>query len=115
MSFSSENKLTIGEILEINQAELEAQLTILDDGLTAEVETYVIAKIALWNSQAGGAFASFTATESNQGFNLNAEAQKNAIRMSIAVALGKKDWAESFISGSFDSCGTSFAEVEVIF
>lgn len=93
-----EQKLTLCEILSITPLMLEAQIAFLGDKLTLEMETAVGAKITQWTTGGvGAAFTSFTATESNKGFNLSADAAKNQIRSSIAFWFERPDWKQ--ISG----------------
>lgn len=87
-----EQKLSICEILNITPIDLDAQIAYLGVKLTTEIETAIVVKITEWNGGAGSVFTSFTPTESNKGFNLNADAPKNQIRSAIAVWLERPDW-----------------------
>lgn len=58
------------------------------------METAVGQKITDWTSGIGTSFSSFTATESNKGFNLSADSAKNQIRNSIAFWFERPDWKQ---------------------
>ncbi len=88
-----EQKLSICEILAVTPLQLDAQIAYLGAKLTSPIETAIGAKLVEWNGGAGQIFTHFTATESNKGFNLSAEAAKNQIRTSLAVWLDRTDWA----------------------
>ena len=96
MSLTPTQKINICEILEITPLDLEAQIAYLSGRLTSDIESAIGAKVLEWTTGAGSAFSSFTPTESNKGFNLSPEAQKNQIRTSIAVWLERPDWKSSF-------------------
>lgn len=93
--FSAERKLSICEILGVTPDVLNAQISYLGDKLTPSIETAIGEKITEWNAGAGQNFSSFTPTESNKGFNLSADAQKNQIRSAIALWLDAPEWASS--------------------
>lgn len=87
MAFTEPQKLDIGNILGITQLILNQQLLTYAEYITSDVETAVAAELTRW-STAGGTFTKFTPTESNKGFNLNANDAKADIRKNIALLLG---------------------------
>jgi hypothetical protein len=91
MAFDEAQRLEISDILEITPDELNSQMIYLGDRLTAGLETKILGKVAEWPGVSGN-YASFTPTESNQGFNLSADAAKLAIRRSIAKWLEMPDY-----------------------
>lgn len=100
MSFTPEQKLAIAKIVPMTPTLLNAHLDSLGDDLTEEVVTAVAAELAAWDGGVGQSFASFTPTESNQGFNLKAHEAKNAIRRNIRTLL------EIDAPGNFGGPGT---------
>jgi len=91
--FSAGQILSICKILSVTPDVLNAQILYLSDKLTPEIETAIGEQITEWDSGAGRNFSSFTATESNKGFNLSADAAKNEIRSAIAIWLDCPEWA----------------------
>jgi hypothetical protein len=100
--FTPAEKLKIAKIKRIAPTVLEAHLASLGDTLTDDVRTAVREELAKWDS-VGGAFTSFTPTESNKGLNLNAKAAKADVRTNIGIYLEMDD--------SYSDCG--FGSVQI--
>lgn len=110
--FTSEEKRIIRKILDLTPQQLDDQIAAMDTDLTAELEADARAELDSW-AEVGGGFASFEATESNQGFVLNADDAKNAIRAALANIFGRRDWFNSSSAGTGD-CGSVNVPVEYI-
>jgi acetaldehyde dehydrogenase (acetylating) len=90
-------KITGRNILAINQ-----QIDAFSDDITDEMYAEIIAEIARWDAGAGTNFASFTPTESNEGFNQSADAIKNDIITNIESLMFFNNTAASGFSGNSD-------------
>ena len=85
MAFTAAQLLTIGEILNLTPLEIENHFEVFP--YDADTETYVETELTAW-ATARANFTRFTATESNEGFNLDSAASKAEIRKRVALALG---------------------------
>lgn len=95
-------KLDIAKILGITYAVLNDQVLYLgDEWITAAVETDIRALITEWETIKNDN-AIFTATESNEGFNLDGNARKVRVKRELALLLhmtnlqfGGQGWARN--------------------
>jgi hypothetical protein len=90
-------KITGRNILAINQ-----QIDAFGDDITDEMYTLIIAEIARWDAGAGTNFASFTATESNEGFSQSPDAIRNDIISNIEALMFFNNTAASGFGSSGD-------------
>lgn len=85
MAFTAAQLLTLGEILGMTPLEIDDHFDTFP--YDSDTETYVETELTAWATARDG-FAYFTATESNEGFNLSLSSKKAAIRERVALALG---------------------------
>lgn len=93
--FSESEQIKICQILGITTLELDSQLIYLGNRLTLAKQEAILEEIENWGNGVSENYASFTPTESNKGFNLNANEAKNEVKRNIAVLFDRPDWGSS--------------------
>jgi hypothetical protein len=95
MAFTAAQLLTIGEILELTPLEIETHFEVFP--YDADTETYVETVLTAW-ATARSNFVSIEPKDRNFGARIDPNADRNAIRKRVALALGM-DTASSSSAG----------------
>lgn len=91
-TFSNSQITDIATIFGVSSDVVNNRLIYFQNTITDEDKTKVIALIAEF-AEVDGNYASFTPTESNEGFNLRADSQKDTIRRRLGGLLHCEDFA----------------------
>jgi hypothetical protein len=102
ITLTEAEKLDIAKILGVTYIDVNDKVYYLGEAnITAAVETDIRELITEWGTIKNNN-AWFTATESNEGFNLNGETRKNRVRKELAnllyftdLLIGSQGWARS--------------------
>lgn len=91
MAFTAPQKISICQILGVTPVTLDAYLVYLGDKLTVDIQTAIIAQIAIWDSGVGTKTVKLHPTESNKGVETNPFSARGDVQKNIAVLL---EWTD---------------------
>jgi hypothetical protein len=101
MALSEANIIKVSQILNVPKTDIDYQITLMSNSLTAAVQSAIEAQITLWDAGAGTKTTKIHPTESNRGVETNPAATKGDIRRRIAVLLERPEWGGGSLTTAF--------------